>query len=245
MLPRLALARSGNPIAAALLVKEMLDLTDLSAAHRSDALSLAGRIRKDFAARAADPGRHLARLRKRLAFISKPTISAAILFRHQRRHARPARRRARSRTLAAKIRDGVLAELDQCGKEADGYLLATLGEAYLILGDATAAKGRYAQAVVCAREAHNDGDIASMRRQLLLLREHLPIGEDLLGLFHLGPVVVLPATVSIGPAIQFAFPPTPPWKRPYAAPSRMSWTPWKPPSVIAVPAAAATFSSAN
>jgi class 3 adenylate cyclase len=58
------------------------------------------------------------------------------------------------------------------------------------MGDGTAAKGRYAQAVRFAREAHSAGDIAVMLRQLRQLREHLPVGDDLLGLFRLGPVVV-------------------------------------------------------
>ena len=69
-------------------------------------------------------------------------------------------------------------------------MLATLAEAYLLLGDSTAAKGRYGQAVRLAQENHSDGDIAAMLRQLRLLREQLPIGDDLLALFRLGPIVV-------------------------------------------------------
>ena len=51
----LALVNSGNTTRAALFVQELLERTDLPLAIRSDALSLAGRIRKDVAGRTANP----------------------------------------------------------------------------------------------------------------------------------------------------------------------------------------------
>jgi class 3 adenylate cyclase/tetratricopeptide (TPR) repeat protein len=188
----LALARSGNPTRAAVFVQEMLGRANLPTALRSDALSLAGRIRKDLAGRTAEPVARAARFHEAFDFYrqayelsgdSFPGINAATL-------ALLAGDQERSRELAARVRDSVLADLDQPGKDGDSWLLATLGEAYLVLGDATAAAGRYAQAVRLARDAHADGDIAAMLRQLRLLRTVLPVGDDLLGLFRLGPVVV-------------------------------------------------------
>lgn len=188
----LALVRCGNTTRADWFVRELLDRRDLTPALRSDALSLAGRIRKDRAARTTDPAVRSARLRSAFDFYYQayelsgdtfPGINAATL-------ALLVGLPDRSRELAGRVRDAVLAELDRPGKDRDSWLLATLGEAYLLLGDHTAARGRYGQAVHLAREAHADGDIASVRRQLLLLCKHLPVGDDLLGLFHLGPVVV-------------------------------------------------------
>ena len=73
------------------------------------------------------------------------------------------------------------------------WVCATLGEAYLLLGDATAARGRYRQSLAIAREFGLDGDLSSMRRQLVLLRDvpqTRPIAESLLALFPLCPVVI-------------------------------------------------------
>jgi tetratricopeptide (TPR) repeat protein len=204
----LALVNSGNPTRADRFVRELIALGDLPLAIQSDALSLAGRIRKDLAARSADRSICANRLRDAFGFYEKafelsedtfPGINAATL-------ALLAGEVARSRTIAAKVRDGVLAELDKPGKDRDYWLLATLGEAYLLLGDDTAARGRYAQALRVAREGRNDGDIASMLRQLRLLREHLPIGDDLLGLFRLGPVVVFAGQAIDRPGDSVCFP---------------------------------------
>ncbi len=204
----LALVNSGNPTRADRFVRELLELGGLPLAIHSDALSLAGRIRKDLAARSADRGVRTSRLRGAFEFYERafelsgdafPGINAATL-------ALLAGEPARSQAIAAKVRDGVLAELDNPGKARDYWLLATLGEAYLLLGDDTGAKGRYEQAMRVAREGRNDGDIASMLRQLKLLREHLRIGDDLLGLFRLGPVVVFAGHAIDQPGDAVCFP---------------------------------------
>jgi class 3 adenylate cyclase len=188
----LALARSGNPTRAWIFAQEMLHRTDLSPEIHSDTLSLAGRICKDWAARTSDLSVRTSRFREAFGYYKRAFdlsgesfsgINAGTL-------ALLTGDAEQSRIIACKVRDRVLAELDELGKEHDYWLLATLAEAYLLLDDGTAAKGRYAQAVRFAREAHSDGDIAAMLRQLRLLREHRPIGEELLGLFRLGPVVV-------------------------------------------------------
>lgn len=188
----LALVRSGNTTRADWFLHELLDVTGLEPKIHSDALSLAGRIRKDLSVQTRNPATRLTRLRASFDFYccaydltgdTFPGINAASL-------ALVVGQPQRSTELATRVRDAALDELEKPGKEHDSWLLATLGEAYLLLGDAVAARSRYSQAVRLAHEAHADGDIASMRRQLLLLRDHLPIGEDLLGLFRLGPVVV-------------------------------------------------------
>jgi class 3 adenylate cyclase/tetratricopeptide (TPR) repeat protein len=206
-----ALVNCGNPTRAEAFVRVFLKRTDLPIAIRSDALSLAGRIRKDLAARGTDRDVRVRRLREAFGLYEQafelsgdtfPGINAASL-------ALLVGESDRSRRIAARVRDGVLAELDQPGRERDYWLLATLGEACLLLGDETAARGRYAQAVHLARDDHDDGDIASMLRQLRLLREHLPIGDDLLGLFHLGPVVVFAGHAIDRPGDPVCFPPDP------------------------------------
>jgi class 3 adenylate cyclase len=188
----LALVNSGNTTRAALFVEEMLERKDLSVATRSDALSLAGRIRKDVAGRTVKPTARAEMFRKASNFYQKaytqsgdsfPGINAATL-------ALLSGQPEQSRQLAAEVRDIVLAELDRPGKDGDYWLQATLAEAYLLLGDSTAARTHYSRAANLARAAHKDGDLHSMRRQLLLLRDHLAVGDELLGLFHLGSVVV-------------------------------------------------------
>jgi class 3 adenylate cyclase/tetratricopeptide (TPR) repeat protein len=188
----LALARCDSPSRAQLAVEELLDQPELPQATRSDAVSLAGRIYKDLAARTTDPTRRSERFRQAFDCYLEawhysgdtfPGINAASL-------ALLAGDAETSRDLAGQVRNRVLAQLAEPGQERDYWLLATLGEAYLLLGDQRAAMGRYSQAVQRAREAHADGDIASMSRQLRLLKERLPIGDDLLGLFQLAPVIV-------------------------------------------------------
>ena len=207
----LALVNSGNPTRAELFVRALVGRTDLPSALRCDALSLAGRIRKDLAARAIDPAARTRRLREAFGFYEQafvlsgdtfPGINAATL-------ARLVGESSRSRDIAARVRDRVLAELDRPGRDRDYWLLATLGEAYLLLDDQTAAKGRYARAVRLAGEGQNDGDIASMLRQLRLLHAHLPIGDDLLGLFRLGPVLVFAGHAIDRPGDTPCFPPDP------------------------------------
>ncbi len=188
----LALVRSGNTTRADMFLRELLDRTDLTPELRSDALSLAGRIRNDLAVQTRDPAGRSARLRSAFDFYCLahdltgdpfPGINAATL-------ALLVGQLDRSRELAVRVRDAVLDELDKPGKERDYWLLAILGEAYLLLGEATGARTRYGQAVRLAQEAQAFGDITAVRRQLLLLREKIPVGDDLLGLFRLGPVVV-------------------------------------------------------
>jgi class 3 adenylate cyclase/tetratricopeptide (TPR) repeat protein len=188
----LALARSGNPTRASWFVQDILGRAELPPTILSDSLSLAGRIRKDLAIRTTDPNVRIDRFREALGFYKQafdqsedtfPGINAATL-------ALLVGDAELSRTIATKVRAGVLAEFDKRGQDSDSWLLATIAEASLLLGDATGARTNYAKAVRLSRDTNSEGDIASMLRQLRLLREHLPIDDSLLELFRLGPVVV-------------------------------------------------------
>ena len=61
-----------------------------------------------------------------------------------------------SRQNATKVRDEALDGLDKPGQDGDYWLQATLGEAYLLLGDGTAAHTRYTRAAALARGANKD-----------------------------------------------------------------------------------------
>jgi class 3 adenylate cyclase len=191
----LALANSGNPTRAEAFVRELLADDGLPANIRSDSLALLGRVHKDLAARStAARDEHL-----RQSFLaysdafgvtgdSFPAINAAAL-------ARLRGDREQSLSLADEARKKVLADFAKPGSERDYWLPATLAEAYLLLGDGQKAAIQYGKAVRLAREGNNLGDIASMLRQLRLYVRHLPpselpITDELLALFHLGPVVV-------------------------------------------------------
>jgi tetratricopeptide (TPR) repeat protein len=155
----LALVRSGNPTRAERVVQELLGCTDLALAFHSDALSLAGRIKKDFAARTAGGPAQTAARREAFDYYLRaynlsrdpfPGINAASL-------AFLSGDPGQSHALALEVRSSVQGKLDQPGTGRDYWLLATLGEAYLLLGDSTAARVRYAQAVRLAREGFNFG----------------------------------------------------------------------------------------
>jgi class 3 adenylate cyclase len=187
----LALAKSGNPTRADLFVQALIARPDLPAGLRVDAISLAGRVRKDFAARTAAGELRTARFREAFGFYHQaytltgdtfPGINAATL-------ALLSGNEEQALRLATEVRDKVLDMLEQEGKDRDYWLLATLADAYVLLEDNTAAKGRYAQAIRLALDVHAYGDVASIFRQLHLLSAHRPV-NDLLGLFRLGPVVV-------------------------------------------------------
>ena len=210
----LALARGGNVSRADEFVKELLQ-RDLAADLRVEALSLAGRLRKDRFARipAADAGRRVALACESFAYYEKayridndpfPGINAATM-------SLLAGDADTAHTLARQVQARATQQLEQPGKENDFWLLATLGEAELLLGDAEAAHGRYRQAVRGA--GRRDGDVAAVRRQVRLLRAKLAIGDDLLGLFHVGRCVLFaghtidhPGEVAAGLA-PFRFPP--------------------------------------
>ena len=187
----LALARGGNVGRAEVFIKDMLG-TDLPRPLRVEALALLGRLHKQRCVRIPEnePDRWVPLAAASFAAYEEayrlgegdtfPGINAATM-------ALLSGKDEASRTLAAEVRARATELLAQAAKR-DYWLLATLGEAELLLGDEEAALDRYRQAVRAADR--NFGDVASMRSQLLLLRRKLRVRHDLLGLFHLGRCVL-------------------------------------------------------
>jgi class 3 adenylate cyclase len=186
----LALARGGNASKAMAYVEQLLQVPAIEPPLDVDAPSLAGRLYKDryerttthtlkvqYAAEAAT-WYETAYQRRADSF---PCINAATM-------SLLAGRRAKARELARLTLAQVTAERHQPGKASDPWILATLGEASLLLGDQQTAANWYRQAVEQA--AGRIGDIASMRRQVQLLAEKIKIRADILGLFDIGHVVV-------------------------------------------------------
>lgn len=85
-------------------------------------------------------------------------------------------RASRGRELAGEVRALCLKSL-RARRTPDHWLLATLGEACLLLGDQQAALAWYRRAAAAARR--RVGDIATMRRQLRLLETVLPVDPAL------------------------------------------------------------------
>lgn len=89
------------------------------------------------------------------------------------------------------VREQCEKELNRIGKEGGGryWLLATLGEASVILGDLGEAENRYKEAVGLAVKDH--GKIASSRRQALLLAEHSEISQAVVEAWFPKPTVIV------------------------------------------------------
>jgi class 3 adenylate cyclase/tetratricopeptide (TPR) repeat protein len=202
----LALARCNNPSKTWDFVQELLKWPSLSKKVRSDTLALAGRVHKDFAVRAAEKDRaelfgkasdYYSRAYE-LAGDYFPAINAASL-------AALIGDPEKAKKLAEEVIELAQRQVEDHNHQVDRagtadekrekrdnlcWLQATLGEAYLLLGDLLAANERYHKALTIAREEGLFGNVASMKRQLQLLQSSIPRVAELLGLFHLGPVIV-------------------------------------------------------
>ena len=190
----LAMARGGNISAAEKYIAALLAAPDVAPAMRIEALSLQGRLHKDrfertkdpalkadFAARSAATYREAAGLPGADSF---PRINAATM-------SLLAGDVVQSKALAQEVIDEGLRKLHQEPGLADDYwTTATLGEAYFLLGDHTEAIEWYRKAVAKMREAGAIGDLAAMRRNLLLIVGEQEVSDTLMRLFHVGSVVV-------------------------------------------------------
>lgn len=183
----LALARGGNGTKAAEYVAELLQAPDLSERLQIEVPSLAGRLRKDRCLRAADPrpdAAAAADFYENAYLLSRdtfPGINAATT-------SQLAGRGDRAQHLAREVIERALQELEQPGRETDCWLRACLGEAHVLLGNLPEAARWYRQAVQLA--AGRLGDIAAMRRNLLLLQRAQTIGSEIWELFQTGSVLV-------------------------------------------------------
>jgi class 3 adenylate cyclase len=83
------------------------------------------------------------------------------------------------------------AELEDPKRRDDYWLFATLGEAHYILGGNAMARAEhwYREAVDAARARGDVGSVASMRVNLHLLREKVPIGDEVWRITHMGNAV--------------------------------------------------------
>lgn len=189
-LSSLALARGGNSPKAAEYLEMLLNDPDLDRDLRSAAFSLRGRLAKDryqrtreasLKTRLAQESAQLYELAHALTRKSFPGINAATM-------TLLAGEPGKARALAATVIGAAQAELRQPGCGADYWLLATLGEAHLLLHEPDAAVAWYRQAVEQA--AGKIGDIAAMRRNLRLLEGHVPIATAIWEAFQVGAVVV-------------------------------------------------------
>lgn len=189
-LSALALARGGNVSKAEESVNELLKKPELEQRLKVEALSLAGRLNKDRYERTKQATLKLRFAQESSKFCERaytlsgdsfPGINAATM---SLLSGRP----ERARQLAATVIEQAQAELEQQGKKNDYWLLATLGEAHVILSDLTEAASWYRKAVDNAKG--HVGDIASMRRNVLLLKEKIQVSDEILEIFNPGTVVV-------------------------------------------------------
>ncbi|MEK6243967.1 MAG: TRAFs-binding domain-containing protein [Pseudomonadota bacterium] len=176
-LSALALAKGGSSGQATRILRELL-VGESGGALRSDILSLAGRVAKDRwsklpegAERAA--AGEVARVHYRQAFeVSRdyfPGINAATM---SVLSGGP----DEGRRIANEVRALCLARVKT--GEDDFWLCASLGEACLLLGEKDAAAEWYRQAAASA--GRRFGDIASMRRQAMLLAPRVDGAAEIL-----------------------------------------------------------------
>lgn len=161
-----ALARAGSSLRANVIMQSLYQ----EGYRDEDTLGILGRTHKDLAIQAtgAERARHLERALQayREGFIatggSYTGINAATL-------ALLAGHQDESRALATKTRVAATIEMDQ-RPGAPYYLLATLGEAALVLGDDVEARRWYGEAIEAGRGLW--GELTSTRRNARLILEH-------------------------------------------------------------------------
>jgi len=183
----LALARGRSFARAEEFLGPLLKSRKLSLHLRIEAICLAGRLHKDRYALATNDEERSRHARKSaapyerahaLGKASFPTINAAtmnLLGGKERR----------ARGFAQQAIERATVELQAGG---DHWILATLGEAHLILGRADEALRYYRAAVKLSRGEF--GDLRSMRDQLRLLKRRIPVSEQIESLFQIGTVLV-------------------------------------------------------
>jgi class 3 adenylate cyclase len=188
----LAFARGGSLQAAKKGLVGLLEAPGLDDRLRIDVLSMEGRLYKDQYARTRNgPGKRKWAALSAAAYRNAaaqpgadffPTINAATMT-YLEGKVKEARRLARSAIGQARQ------ALRQPGGKMDYWIPATLGEAHILLGEFDTAATGYGGAVEVAREQGALGDIISMRRNVLLLKEKLKIREDIMSLLDVGSVV--------------------------------------------------------
>ena len=187
-LQSLSLARGGNTTKATELATRLLQRR-LPTSLRVETLSLLGRLWKDRfreSSRKTDDASHAAqqsltyyRRAYELSRDSFPGINAASM-------CAIVGRTSESKRLATAVLKQAESK-PKSSRHPDHWLLATLAEASLLLGRPDRAESWYQHAVRAA--ADRIGDVAAMRRNVLLLKKHLTVPDSLLRRFDLGRVV--------------------------------------------------------
>jgi class 3 adenylate cyclase/tetratricopeptide (TPR) repeat protein len=197
----LALRRGGNIQRAAEYVDQLLAAPALAPEIRLEAMSLRASLLKERYARSAHPAADIELAREsadqyqeayRLArdesvFPSRdrelfPGINAATM-------AFLAGAPVRAKELAEAVSDRAKAELERPEGAQDHWLMATAGEAKLLLGDLREAARWYQRAVEACKAGGREGDVEAMRRNFQLLRARIPLSEEIWGFFNVGNVV--------------------------------------------------------
>ena len=193
----LALARGGNTRKATEYAQALLQESALNRVLESETLSLLGRLAKDRYERT--PSSQKTRRRKgaeesaasyirasQIVESSFPLINAATmsLLSGQKERAH------QLATQAIELAQSELAQSESKGRgdKNEAWLLATLGEAFLVLGELSTSAQWYRKAAQAA--AHRRGDLSSMRRNIALLQEKIEGAEIVRAIFNPGRVVV-------------------------------------------------------
>jgi class 3 adenylate cyclase len=177
-LQALALSRCGVPGRANALLGELRDEGHAD----EETLGLLARTYKDLWSRAADPASREAHLRQAhelylTAYRSTGGIYSGI---NAASTALWLGRREAASELAREVRERCLVDLERSGEQkGDTYwVLATMGEAYLLTGELESARQWYARAFAVAKGRF--GDLHSTRRQARLVLGSLGLDPELL-----------------------------------------------------------------
>ncbi len=187
----LSLARGGNSSKANEYAQTLLQETSLDRVLESETLSLLGRLAKDRYERT--PSAQKTKRRKlaeesavfytrgaQVVDNSFPLINAATM-------SLLAGHKMRAHELARQAIEHAQNERNGRSRKNDAWLLATLGEAFLVLGELSASANWYRKAAQAA--AGRRGDLSSMRRNITLLQEKIEGAEIVKAIFHPGRVV--------------------------------------------------------
>jgi class 3 adenylate cyclase/tetratricopeptide (TPR) repeat protein len=185
----LALSRCRSTASAGVMINQLLERIPESGPITADAYSLAGRLAKDQWAMTADTEKKT-RLAwdstakyKRAYKISKdyyPGINAASM-------SILAGDEIYGKKLAENIKSQCIKLISQ-NKNDDYWLTATLGEAYLLLNQQEESAKWYQKAKTSIKNDY--GNLASIRRQVKLLKEVIPVDDEIIKLLNIPSVVV-------------------------------------------------------
>ena len=164
----LALARSGATNRARELADSLPDGDD------TEVMGLKSRLWKDIARSETDPGK------RKKAYAAAADVSEKIFLAKRNWYngvnAASCRYLAGERAKARKLVADMVLPLCERERQRDLWLVATLGECHLLLGNYTKASEFYRETMTIAEKSHRYGDVASTIRQLKTLATE--IGPD-------------------------------------------------------------------